>query len=127
MHFSRLAVLLSLSVASQLTNALTWHGADFSSVVNLEESGITYHDAATSASAAPLETILGTHGTNLARIRVWTSTDDADYSLNYGLALAKRAVAANMSLYIDLHYSDTCKFPLLYPFCAALTIFYCRG
>ncbi|KAJ7136560.1 endogalactanase [Mycena epipterygia] len=107
MHFPRLAVFLSLSVASQLANALTWHGADFSSLVNLEESGITYHDAATSSSAAKLETILHTHGTNLARIRVWTSTNNADYSLAYGLALAKRAVAAGMTLYIDLHYSDT--------------------
>jgi arabinogalactan endo-1,4-beta-galactosidase len=29
--------------------------------------------------------------------------------LSHGLALAKRAVAAGMDLYIDLHYSDTCE------------------
>ncbi|KAJ7707125.1 arabinogalactan endo-1,4-beta-galactosidase [Mycena metata] len=107
MLFSRLAVFLSLSVVSRLGYALTYHGADFSSVVLLENSGIQYHDAATSSSAAKLETILAKHGANLARIRVWTSTNNQDYSLTYGLALAKRAVAAGMSLLIDLHFSDT--------------------
>jgi len=104
MYFPRLAVFLSLSV---LCRALTYHGADFSSLVNLENSGIQYHDAATSSSAAKFETILAKHGTNLARIRVWTSTNNADYSLTYGLALAKRAAAAGMAIYVDLHYSDT--------------------
>ncbi len=46
----------------------------------------------------------------MARIRVWTSESDDEYSLDYGLALAKRAVKAGMALTIDLHYSDTCKY-----------------
>ncbi|KAJ7043957.1 arabinogalactan endo-1,4-beta-galactosidase [Mycena alexandri] len=107
MLFSRLAVFLSLSVVTRLGHALTYHGADFSSLVLLENSGIQYHDAATSSSAAKFETILAKHGANLARIRIWTSTNNQDYSLTYGLALAKRAVAAGMSLLIDLHFSDT--------------------
>ncbi|KAJ6512128.1 arabinogalactan endo-1,4-beta-galactosidase [Mycena vitilis] len=104
MHISRFAVFLSLSIP-RLTHALSYHSADFSSLVNLENSGIQYHDGATSST--PFETILANHGTNLARIRVWTSTNNEDYSLTYGLALAKRALAAGMSLLIDLHYSDT--------------------
>ncbi|KAJ3872311.1 glycoside hydrolase family 53 protein [Lentinula edodes] len=87
-----------------LAYCLTYHGADYSSLVNLENSGITYKDSGTSEK---FDTILANHGVNLARIRIWTSTNDADYSLDYGLALAKRAVAAGMSLLIDLHYSDT--------------------
>ncbi|CAK5278370.1 unnamed protein product [Mycena citricolor] len=94
-----IAVLLA-----PVARALTYHGADISSLINLEKSGTTYHDSATSSTK--LETILAAHGANLARIRIWTSTNDADYSLNYGLALAKRAVAAKMTLLIDLHYSD---------------------
>ncbi|KAF8830526.1 hypothetical protein HHX47_DHR2001059 [Lentinula edodes] len=96
---------LVLFVASlPLAYCLTYHGADYSSLVNLENSGITYKDSGTSEK---FDTILANHGVNLARIRIWTSTNDADYSLDYGLALAKRAVAAGMSLLIDLHYSDT--------------------
>ncbi|KAJ7785266.1 glycoside hydrolase family 53 protein [Mycena maculata] len=105
MYFSRLAVFLALSAVSRVGHALTYHGADFSSLILLEDSGIVYYDSATSSTA--FEDILATHGTNLARIRVWTSTNEDDYSLTYGLALAKRAVAAGMDLLIDLHYSDT--------------------
>ncbi|KAK7042374.1 Arabinogalactan endo-beta-1,4-galactanase [Favolaschia claudopus] len=104
MRFSLSAVLLSLGVVPQIS-ALTYHGADFSSLVNLENSGRTYHDSATSSTK--FETILAAHGVNLARIRIWTSTNNADYSLNYGLALAKRAAAAGMAIMIDMHYSDT--------------------
>jgi len=102
MRFSLSAILLCLIPR---ISALTYHGADFSSLANLEKGGLVYHDSATSSTK--FETILAVHGTNLARIRVWTSTNSADYSLTYGLALAKRAVAAGMSILIDLHYSDT--------------------
>jgi arabinogalactan endo-1,4-beta-galactosidase len=77
-------------------------------LINLEESGTVYKDAS-SRSGAKFETILHNHGTNLARIRVWTSNSTSEYSLAYGLALAKRAKAAGMDIYVDLHYSDTCK------------------
>lgn len=85
--------------------SLTYHGADFSSLANLEGTGISYKDE---GKTTKFETILKNHGTNLARIRLWTSTNNADYSTSYGLALAKRAKAAGMSIMLDLHYSDTC-------------------
>lgn len=103
-------LLLSVITCIRPIQALTYHGADFSSLVNLENSGIKYTDSTTGTSAAKFETILKNHGTNLARIRIWTSTSSSQYSLTYGLALAKRAVAAGMTLLIDLHYSDTCEF-----------------
>ncbi|KAF9567186.1 endogalactanase [Agrocybe pediades] len=87
-----------------LIQALQYHGADFSSLVNVEKAGVSYKD---NGQTTKFETILHNHGVNLARIRVWTSTNDADYSLNYGLALAKRAAAAGMGIFVDLHYSDT--------------------
>ncbi|KAJ3783581.1 glycoside hydrolase family 53 protein [Lentinula boryana] len=104
MFFQKTWQSLVLLVSLPLGNCLTYHGADYSSLVNLEDSGITYKDSGTSEK---FDTILANHGVNLARIRIWTSTNDADYSLDYGLALAERAVAAGMSLLIDLHYSDT--------------------
>lgn len=108
--------LLGLFVLSILplfspVQALTYHGADFSSLVNLENSGLVYKDSGTTAK---FETILKNHGANLARIRIWTSTSSSQYSLAYGLALAKRAVAAGMTLLIDLHYSDTCASSLFF-------------
>ncbi|KAK0452395.1 arabinogalactan endo-1,4-beta-galactosidase [Armillaria borealis] len=85
-------------------HSLSYIGADFSSLVNLEKSGTSYSDG---GSTEALETILTSHGANIARIRIWTSENDDEYSLDYGLALAKRAVKAGMALMIDLHYSDT--------------------
>lgn len=107
MRFPSISLLCIVPWLS-VTNALTYRGADFSSLVNLEGSGRVYHDSS-SASGAKLETILHNHGANIARIRVWTSTSNSQYSLAYGLALAKRVVAAGMTLYVDLHYSDTCR------------------
>ncbi|PPQ91634.1 hypothetical protein CVT25_013189 [Psilocybe cyanescens] len=98
------ALYLSLAFLIPLGEALQYRGADFSSLANLEKTGRTYKD---NGQTVKFETILRNHGANLARIRVWTSNNDGEYSLNYGLALAKRAVAAGMELYIDLHYSDT--------------------
>ncbi|KAL0959913.1 hypothetical protein HGRIS_011578 [Hohenbuehelia grisea] len=97
-------ILVSLVSVFHLCAALTWHGADFSSLVNLENGGLRYKDG---GSTQPFETILRNRGANLARIRIWTSTSSSQYSLNYGLALAKRAKAAGLSIYVDLHYSDT--------------------
>ncbi|KAK0226081.1 glycoside hydrolase family 53 protein [Armillaria fumosa] len=85
-------------------HSLDYRGADFSSLVNLEKFGISYSDG---GSKKAFEDILADHGANIARIRIWTSESDSDYSLNYGLALARRVVDAGMSLMIDLHYSDT--------------------
>ncbi|KAF9019493.1 glycosyl hydrolase 53 [Hymenopellis radicata] len=98
-----LAVLF-FSLLAPLTNvfAITYRGADISSLAILEASGQTYSDGSTK----PFETILTSHGANLARIRIWVS-NSSDYNLNYGVALARRAKAAGMSIMVDLHYSDT--------------------
>ncbi|KAG7449528.1 arabinogalactan endo-1,4-beta-galactosidase [Guyanagaster necrorhizus] len=85
-------------------HSLDYYGADFSSLVNLERSGISYSDG---GSKKAFEDILADHGANIARIRIWTSESDSEYSLDYGLALARRVVDAGMALLIDLHYSDT--------------------
>ena len=107
MRFSNNTFFLFLCASLfTLARSLTWHCADFSSLVNVEANGVQYKDG---GAIKPFETILAGHGANLARIRVWTSNNDSRYSLSYGLALAKRAKAAGMSIMIDLHYSDTCE------------------
>ena len=104
---------------SWLASALTYHGADISSLTVVENSGIRYSDG---GSVAPFETILHNHGMNAARVRVWTA---GQYKLNYALALGKRIKAAGMTLIVDLHYSDTCEYfsyPFLYTAFRRLTI-----
>ncbi|KAI9000792.1 arabinogalactan endo-1,4-beta-galactosidase [Trametes punicea] len=91
---------LLLSVA-WVTSALNYKGADISSLTVVESSGVHFTD---NGQVTPFETILRDHGTNTARIRVWTA---GQYDLQYGLALAKRVKAAGMTLVVDLHYSDT--------------------
>jgi len=81
--------------------ALTYRGSDFSSLAIVEKSGVKYTD---NGQVTPFENILRNHGSNTARIRVWTA---GDYTLSYGLQLAKRVKAAGMTLIVDLHLSDT--------------------
>ncbi|TEB34186.1 arabinogalactan endo-1,4-beta-galactosidase [Coprinellus micaceus] len=98
------SLLLALTSLVALTHALQYRGADFSSLINVENQGVRYkHNGQTQ----PFETILKNQGCNLARIRIWTSNNYNEYNLAYGLALAKRAAAAGMDIYVDLHYSDT--------------------
>lgn len=103
-----LHVLFLLPALLLQVQAITWRGADISSLANLEASGHTFRDTSGGA-VTPFETILRNHGANFVRLRVWTSTSSSQYSLNYALALAKRAKAAGLSIMADLHYSDTCK------------------
>jgi arabinogalactan endo-1,4-beta-galactosidase len=86
--------------------ALTYRGADITSIPQLESSGKSFTD---NGSKKPFENIMTAHGANTVRIRVWTA---GTYNLNYALALAKRVKSAGMTLIVDLHYSDTCKLEL---------------
>ncbi|KAF8316145.1 arabinogalactan endo-1,4-beta-galactosidase [Clavulina sp. PMI_390] len=94
--FSRI-LLLACGVS-----ALTYKGADISSVPVSEAAGTTFKD--TNGVAGKAETILKNHGMNSGRVRIWTA---GTYNLAYGLALGKRIKAAGMTLLVDLHYSDT--------------------
>ncbi|KAK8095950.1 uncharacterized protein PG998_002577 [Apiospora kogelbergensis] len=91
--------------APAVSLALTYKGVDWSSVAVEEKSGIQYKTS--SGAAQPLEKILAANGVNIVRQRVWVNPSDGNYNLNYNLALAKRARAAGMEVYIDLHFSDT--------------------
>ena len=91
------------ALAAGTARALTYHCADFSSLPVVEAAGGTYKAGGTTEK---FETILANNGVDMARIRVWTA---GDYDLPVALATAKRAHAAGMSIYVDLHYSDSCE------------------
>lgn len=85
--------------------ALKYRGVDISSLLVTEKNGITYKT--TSGQTQPFETILRSSGVNAARQRIWVNPSDGNYNLDYNVRLAKRMRAAGMSIYLDLHFSDT--------------------
>ena len=94
--------VFGLAAFASLACALTYKGADISSVPIVEADGITYTDG---GSSKAFENIIVNHGANTARVRVWTS---GTYDTAFALAMGKRIKAAGMTLIVDLHYSDTC-------------------
>lgn len=104
MLFSDFLALAALAVVP-VRGALTYKGVDWSSVVVEEKAGRAYKT--TSGEAKALETILKESGVNTVRQRVWVNPSDGNYNLAYNLQVAKRAKAAGLGVYLDLHYSDT--------------------
>lgn len=95
-------MLFALTSMTAVNAALTYRGVDWSSVKYEEDKGISYTTA--DGAAQPLEQILASSGVNIVRQRIWTASE---YNIDYNLDLAKRAKAAGMSVYLDLHFSDT--------------------
>ncbi|KAF2758244.1 glycoside hydrolase family 53 protein [Pseudovirgaria hyperparasitica] len=91
--------------SSLCTAALQYRGVDISSLLVTEQAGITYKS--TSGTTQPLETILKSSGVTSVRQRIWVNPSDSIYNLDYNVKLAKRMHAAGLSIYLDLHYSDT--------------------
>ncbi|VDB84601.1 unnamed protein product [Peniophora sp. CBMAI 1063] len=94
-----LALLGYLYLAS-CVSALTYKGADISSVPVVEQS-LHYTD---NGAQTAFETIIKNHGANAARVRVWTA---GTYSTQFAIDLGRRIKAAGMTLIVDLHFSDT--------------------
>ena len=82
--------------------ALTYKGADISSLITLENQGKTYKWA--SGTQEWFEYILQKSGANTARQRLWVNPSDGVYNLEYNVKLSKRIHAAGMGVYLDLHY-----------------------
>jgi hypothetical protein len=83
--------------------SLTYKGVDWSSLLIEEAAGYSYK----SGTTQPLETILKNSGVNTVRQRLWVNPSGGDYDLAYNIKLAKRAKAAGLGLYLDMHFSDT--------------------
>ena len=99
-----LRLLYVLPFLARARASLTFKGVDWSSVAVEEKAGISYKAAG--GAASKLENILVSSGVNTVRQRIWVS-DKSTYNLAYNVALAKRANAAGLKVYLDLHFSDT--------------------
>ncbi|RYO90942.1 hypothetical protein DL764_008352 [Monosporascus ibericus] len=96
------SIFLAFSSLTAVHAALLYRGVDWSSVKVEEDNGISYKTA--SGNTQPLEKILASNGVNIVRQRIWTGNE---YNVDYNLDLARRAKAAGLDVYLNLHYSDT--------------------
>ncbi|KAJ5130088.1 uncharacterized protein N7515_006127 [Penicillium bovifimosum] len=87
------------------TSALTYRGADISSLLVEEDAGVSYKN--TDGTSEKLEAIIAASGVNSIRQRIWVNPSDGTYDLDYNVELAKRVQAQGMGTYLDLHLSDT--------------------
>ncbi len=87
-------------------------GADVSSVLSEEESGVVYYDA--DGNQADLFKILSESGINYIRVRVWNDPYDAaghgygggNCDAKRAAEIGRRAAEYGMKLLVDFHYSD---------------------
>ena len=78
-------------------------GADLSFTQQEEAAGTRFTDAGKRSD--PVR-ILRAHGGNYVRMRLWLNPPPEYSDLTNGLELARRAKAAGMKVYLDIHYSD---------------------
>ncbi|MBR5341099.1 MAG: glycosyl hydrolase 53 family protein [Erysipelotrichaceae bacterium] len=87
-------------------------GMDVSSVIALENSGVTYYDY--EGNEADLFSVLAQSGINYIRVRVWNDPYDengngyggGNCDINTAVEIGKRANKYGMKLLVDFHYSD---------------------
>ena len=88
------------------------NGVDASSILSLEESGVTFRDF--DGEEADVFDVFAEAGVNYSRIRVWNDPYDADGN-GYGggtvdaeraTEIGLRSTAAGMRVFVDFHYSD---------------------
>lgn len=91
------------------------NGADVSSVLSLEASGVVFRDA--DGQVADLFDVLADHGVTDVRVRVWNDPFDADGN-GYGggdvdvaraVEIGERATDAGLGVLVDFHYSDAAE------------------
>lgn len=87
-------------------------GMDISSVIALENSGVTFRDV--DGKARDLFFILAKNGINYIRVRIWNDPYDeagrgyggGNNDLNTAISIGQRAAENGMKLLVDFHYSD---------------------
>ena len=90
----------------------TIKGVDISSVIALEDSGVTFRNR--NGEVDDLLKVVADHGVNYVRIRVWNDPYDADGNgygggnndLDKAIKIGQRATQYGMQAQINFHYSD---------------------
>lgn len=100
-----LFALAALLVAAPARAGGFMNGVDASFLPQVEAGGGVFRDDDGSDDDALA--ILRARGVTTIRVRVWHTPTDGASSLDAGLALAGRAIAAGFDILLDLHYADT--------------------
>ncbi len=87
-------------------------GVDISSIISLEESGVTFKNEA--GEKQDIFQTMNEAGVNYVRVRVWNDPYDSEgrgygggnNDLEKAIEIGKRATANGMKLLVDFHYSD---------------------
>lgn len=94
-------------------NGDPFKGADISSVIALEQSGVKFYDR--SGKEQDIFKTLAEAGINTVRVRIWNDPTGAQNHVTYGGGandvacaekIAKRCADAGLKLFVDFHYSD---------------------
>ncbi|MBP0967219.1 MAG: glycosyl hydrolase 53 family protein, partial [Oscillospiraceae bacterium] len=94
-------------------NGDPFKGADISSVIALEQSGVKFYDR--SGKEQDIFKTLAEAGVNTIRVRIWNDPTGAQNHMTYGGGandvacaekIAKRCADAGLKLFVDFHYSD---------------------
>lgn len=92
--------------------SLFYAGADISSIISLEKSGVKFYN--TSNEEQDLLTILAKNSANCFRVRIWNDPYDSagnsygggSCDLDNALSIGTRATSLGVPLLVDFHYSD---------------------
>lgn len=87
-------------------------GTDASSVIALEDSGVTYYDF--DGNEQDVFKTMSETGVNYIRVKIWNDPYDSEGNgygggnsdLEKAIAIGKRATQYNMKLFVNFHYSD---------------------
>ena len=94
-------------------NGDPFKGADISSVIALEKSGVKFYDR--DGKEQDIFQTLAEAGINTIRVRIWNDPTGAQNHATYGGGandvacaekIAQRCAAAGLKLFVDFHYSD---------------------
>lgn len=89
-----------------------WLGADVSSVISLENSGVSFYDF--DGKTQDLLKLLADNGVNVVRVRLWVDPFDqngngyggGNCELSVAKKIAERAARYGLGVLVDFHYSD---------------------
>ena len=94
-------------------NGEPFKGADISSVIALEQSGVKFYDR--SGKEQDIFTTLADAGINCIRVRIWNDPTASQSGVTYGggandakqaVKIAERCAKAGLKVFADFHYSD---------------------
>ncbi len=99
-------------IDAALSEDIFWLGADVSTLIAQENSGVVYYDF--DGNAADPLAVMQSAGVNAVRVRVWNDPYNAEgdcygagvCDIDTAVEIGKRAAALGMAVTVDFHYSD---------------------